>query len=1545
MKIKLILFICIICFISCKNKHNNVKNPSKRVKIDRILKRWIGDKKIVLKTQRENSFFVNGYLLNENGEQCKFKLPYIFLKPKNKYWKTSDYEPYSTQAWKICKNIKVDQKELIDTRYFQRKNNAPPLIILAALVNNFNVIKKLIKNNNDSTIRWGVKSETPPFCPQSPFMDILHLNMKEKNLRFFMDKFYSSPICKGLAFIGTPYVYAKSVENIKSAKILKNPDSTKSKFFQQAEDQHHPFILMPEYEMFFNHNVQHFINLTMFGSNFRKSLGIAFYDRFTDDGEYYFPYGFFFENILGHNYNNKSLIPFDFENEYSKFKFFKELVFQLAYLNNSLINNISRSMGNDDFYKIEKHCVLGSILGGNPHLVSDCGVKLKTFCDKNKNLCKLSTYFLIAMDKIKSAKFMIQKYPQYFDEKLLYLALVNGGNLKNVKLLYNYSNLKYIKKSGFYLSLKMGRKKILNYFINSNVRSIPKPFPNTIILDSILKNRLYSLFPKISNLYNKSKLAEYFVKYPTIQFWKIIKNDIKLSKTQIDKCLLNSSKTNNFLLVKKFMKMGGNPNYLSDFYSPIHWAVRNKNLKILEYLLKNKGDANLKAFFDGYGKKTTPVMGAIATQDIKMLELIVKYGGKIGSFEINQAKHHKLKLVNQWISKQIKFKIKIENENLRIAILNKKNGLAKKIIDNLKNIEIQLFEPTCCPSCGGLPTYYAVIYNNFEIFKYLIKKGADPFLAKRKIFHYKNEGCISSFSHAAKHNLKVLKYLIKKYPEKKLIKRGAKHSIYKGKVNDLEIFDFYISKGIKLKETAVKKYLYTGSKQFIDRIIKINNKEHFFSNEEIKKILNERANGLIEGYDPSEELFSTLVKYGADLKLKYFSVVNFKEFRDLYNLKNKSKFFKYDVEIFKMAVLKNKFKIQSFLIKNIGVNSNLINGSTSNPSLFFELYKKKKSHSLDEKLKYLISSIKYNRKPVLDFLVKNIEKINIDVLIQAANYGSPLFFNELIKKYYNGKLDKRTSSKILNSSKYIHPEIVKILGKFKGEIKYKNLNKLIDSDELYLIEEVVKLYKNKNIKRKKQLILYAYNKGKLNSYNVFLKSFGCFLSKELYNKMFDKKNPDIQNSLMLNYLLKYCSKHLPENIPEFENIDDMEISFNKIEDIMPILKTSTGKTKLIVEILKHYIQKLDYAKIITILRIIKNFNIKRSIFNGAIDWYFGSSFDYNKKLSKHIFHYKNLKLLQSFIDTFGLNYKKGKFSFLTYSIKNELNIFIYYLLKKGIRVQYFDMKIAMIHNPKILYILNKFNKNFNKKNELGNNLLFYGKQINEKTLKLLLNKGLNINQINDKGETPLYSIVNSYQYYPKLTLELYLKYGANSNLTPINKNPILHLLIETKQLNEKTLKLFLKYKTNINIEGINKKTPLIYFSKIEKYRDDYKKELIKVLELLLKYGAKINVQDAFGNTAMYYAIEEFKFEFIKILRTNGASTKIKNKKGETPEDLLKKLINNIKTEIKKIRKNLKLLENLREKSEAILKKIKDKKEKLKDLEKDLKIRKMLLKTF
>lgn len=126
-------------------------------------------------------------------------------------------------------------------------------------------------------------------------------------------------------------------------------------------------------------------------------------------------------------------------------------------------------------------------------------------------------------------------------------------------------------------------------------------------------------------------------------------------------------------------------------------------------------------------------------------------------------------------------------------------------------------------------------------------------------------------------------------------------------------------------------------------------------------------------------------------------------------------------------------------------------------------------------------------------------------------------------------------------------------------------------------------------------------------------------------------------------------------------------------------------------------------------------------------------------------------------------------------------------------------------------------------------------------VKLLLNKGADIEVKDDRGRTPLHAAC---------------KYGhRNSNM----------------------VELLLSYKANVNTINNRGDTPLIDMFDVFGFEAD-----INVVKLLLDHKVNIEAKNYKGDTALIAASKYNYLDSVRLLLDHGANIKAKNKRGHTP---------------------------------------------------------------
>jgi ankyrin repeat protein len=1079
------LVICVLLgIIGCTAKKNRVTKPKVKKKVlnknkkivksfikqikfvkNKKIREWVGEKEIKLKSKTESSFFTRGYLVNKKGKKCEFRVPYIFNKPGKLVWKTKDYPGYEKSAWKICKKIDVTQKELKGSLNLFNKNSAPPLIILASLVGNIQGARMLIKTQNDSGLRWGIKNKKPGFCENSPLMKIIKLYGNEVfdyDYSKVLSKYQINGVaCADYTFYGTPYTFSRSNGFRKFAEEIKKEKGISTTIPNSNRNGLKHFLYMPQYFEIAYEKPLNYLNLNMYG--IVPDWPSSFYDDVQFGiGEYV---RFFSENI------NKEIKYLTINiNNLKKPKIYEDLYLNLHFQFNYLNNNISKKFVDYkiDSEKTKKNIITGLILSGNPKKVKNHGYNLQKFCKRYLNLCKFSVGILIYDNKKEAAKYLTQKMQFLIDKNLIYVSSAHSENLKNFKILDKKTYKEKPDVIALYLALKGKNKQVVKY-LSKQVNVIYDKISKKNIIEFYLKNKMFRIIKKILKKYDKDELGKYFSLYPSKQFWKIVKNKIKLTKKQKGIGLLNSCKTNSMWAMKYLIKLGANVNFSDGssfqdsesefkkkYFTPLLCAIKTNNIKMVKYLLKKKANP----LFNPYGTiKTNPdayvelnsltsLFAAISANYFDILKLLIKHSKKVNYLSLYLAivEHGPSKMRNFLAKKIVENKIWNSSigEDLVWAIVNQNNGLAKYIINNMKNIRIQLNIPECCGSPYGSPEYFSVDNDNFEIFKYLIKKGANPF---KLIKSY--DDSVPEFGPAFNtiigyRKVKYFKYLLKKFPKKGLIKKGFKifintYNSYDTGYDDssINMLKFFLSQGVKLSKKDLIKLISFADSKIKNHAIKYSLKNKILNKKQIFKLIKKviKKTGLdsvdkADSYSDYEQLFN-FIKLGVPVKPNYFLGVKFKDliniYPRIYELKNHRVL---SFKIFKEAVLKNEFKKMNFILsQHEKISWEFVKYSVANPYIFKKLYNivgKFKDNQLNE---IFVEALEHKRKQVIDFVFGKIKKINSKTMKHIVyNYNLKLV-KKVLKKYNEGSIPSAETFDMIQSGKVKNKKVLKFLSK------------------------------------------------------------------------------------------------------------------------------------------------------------------------------------------------------------------------------------------------------------------------------------------------------------------------------------------------------------------------------------------------------------------------------------------------------------------------------------------------------------------------------------
>ncbi|MBN8828950.1 MAG: ankyrin repeat domain-containing protein [Sphingobacteriia bacterium] len=191
---------------------------------------------------------------------------------------------------------------------------------------------------------------------------------------------------------------------------------------------------------------------------------------------------------------------------------------------------------------------------------------------------------------------------------------------------------------------------------------------------------------------------------------------------------------------------------------------------------------------------------------------------------------------------------------------------------------------------------------------------------------------------------------------------------------------------------------------------------------------------------------------------------------------------------------------------------------------------------------------------------------------------------------------------------------------------------------------------------------------------------------------------------------------------------------------------------------------------------------------------------------------------------------------------------------------------------------------------------------NLKVIKLLLDKGADINIQDDSGNTALHIAV--YENNPGI-MKFLLDRGANPYISNSDSAAPIHLAIDKNYQGKEFIEILCKKNFNLNIQNNCGFTPFSYALYHDKkgamaVMVDYDINLniqnvegktvlhfcrdmpASVIDLLLDLGGDLTIKDKYGNTPHHYIVNSYNFHAIDRFFENDSYINIQNDQGETP---------------------------------------------------------------
>jgi len=218
----------------------------------------------------------------------------------------------------------------------------------------------------------------------------------------------------------------------------------------------------------------------------------------------------------------------------------------------------------------------------------------------------------------------------------------------------------------------------------------------------------------------------------------------------------------NLEIIKYFLKqLKVNVNQNGKSGSPLMWASRFGNVEIVEYLILNEADVNLKSLGNKFSVYT-PLIQASFYGHLKIIETLIFHGADVNLFTEDgcSALH-----------------ASAQGGHLEICKYLIKQGA---IYQNSKN---------------GTPLLWASMFGNIKIVEYLILNGADVNL---KSFESNKTALIVASFHG---HLKIIKYLIYDGADINILTKDGCSALHAAaEAGHFEICKYLIKKGAKVNE-------------------------------------------------------------------------------------------------------------------------------------------------------------------------------------------------------------------------------------------------------------------------------------------------------------------------------------------------------------------------------------------------------------------------------------------------------------------------------------------------------------------------------------------------------------------------------------------------------------------------------------------------------------------------------------------------------------------------------------------------------------------------
>ena len=186
---------------------------------------------------------------------------------------------------------------------------------------------------------------------------------------------------------------------------------------------------------------------------------------------------------------------------------------------------------------------------------------------------------------------------------------------------------------------------------------------------------------------------------------------------------------------------------------------------------------------------------------------------------------------------------------------------------------------------------------------------------------------------------------------------------------------------------------------------------------------------------------------------------------------------------------------------------------------------------------------------------------------------------------------------------------------------------------------------------------------------------------------------------------------------------------------------------------------------------------------------------------------------------------------------------------------------------------------FDYRGDKGGNILHYAVMLeNLDRVKILVEKGADVNATDNHGQTPLHQAVEGVHYSDdksgNMEIVKYLvEHGADVNAKSNLEDTVLHRASAWGNL--ELIKYLVEHGADVNEKDWKQETPL--YKAVQAHTENQ----LDLVQFLVEHGADINAKAPFGETTLHFAVKGRNLELVEWLVEQGLDVNAKDDSGKT----------------------------------------------------------------